>query len=185
MHTDILRALAFMIYKMGMEIDSENVLAKIKTLIGGPIALLATLAETLDAHNATLENTITEVRDNINSSAEGLGKAVENAAATANAQRQFHSNGSGSDGPKTSAMAAKTNIPSLIKGAKCEQDRYSLIGAHRYTPTPCASSQAQLVKKASLPIELMEKEDIELPIEIIFISARRLPHGGILYETDS
>ncbi|KIK48981.1 hypothetical protein CY34DRAFT_70746 [Suillus luteus UH-Slu-Lm8-n1] len=46
-------------------------------------------------------------------------------------------------------------------------------------------TEAQLVKKASLAIELMEKENIQLPIEIMFISARRLPHGGILYEADS
>jgi hypothetical protein len=43
-------------------------------------------------------------------------------------------------------------------------------------------TEAQLVKKASLAIEPMEKEDIELSIEIMFMSARRLPHGGILYE---
>lgn len=131
-----------MIYKVDMDIATENVLAKIKFLIGGRIALLDekvdTLAETLDA---TLESTITEVRDDINSSAEGLGKAVENVAATANAQRQFQNNGSGSDGPKTSAMAAKTNIPPLIKEARCKQDRYSLIGVHHYTSTPCESSQ--------------------------------------------
>lgn len=101
-----------MIYKVDMDIATENVLAKIKSLIGGRIALLDekvdTLAETLDA---TLESTITEVRDDINSSAEGLGKAVENVAATANAQRQFQSNGSGLTDPKRLRWLPKLTSP--------------------------------------------------------------------------
>ncbi|KAG1787598.1 uncharacterized protein HD556DRAFT_1213609, partial [Suillus plorans] len=42
-----------------------------------------------------------------------------------------------------------------------------------------------LVAKANLAVEAMEKEETDIPQNIKFISARRLPHGGVLYELDS
>ncbi|KIK37781.1 hypothetical protein CY34DRAFT_92152, partial [Suillus luteus UH-Slu-Lm8-n1] len=45
--------------------------------------------------------------------------------------------------------------------------------------------EAQLVSKAAMALELMEQQNIEYPKELLFVSARRLPHGGVLYELNS
>ncbi|KIK36749.1 hypothetical protein CY34DRAFT_109403, partial [Suillus luteus UH-Slu-Lm8-n1] len=114
-HSEILRAIAYLIYEVDKDIDTENIIAKIKALIGGPIALLDekvdTFAETLDAHKTKLENTITEVRANLQTSTEGLGKVVENVTTTTANCRHSPNSAAGSDGPKTYATAVKTNIP--------------------------------------------------------------------------
>jgi hypothetical protein len=46
-------------------------------------------------------------------------------------------------------------------------------------------TEAQLVTKATLAIELMVKNGLDAPKNIAILSARKLPHGGILYEFES
>lgn len=193
-HSEILCAIAYLIYEVDKDIDTENIIVKIKALIGGPIALLDekvdTFAETLDAHKTKLENTITEVQANLQTSTEGLGKVVENVTTITANCRHSPNSAAGSDGPKTYATAVKTNIPPPLTKVMTRneaQSRHILVDRH--SPVHPNSlrelTEAQLVKKASLAIELMEKESIETPKELTFISARRLQHGGILYELNS
>ncbi|KAG2755641.1 hypothetical protein P692DRAFT_20717129, partial [Suillus brevipes Sb2] len=78
--------IALIIQEVNMEINTENIIEKIKALIGGPIATLdekvETLTETIDAQQKTLES-MTEVRTNLKSSAEDLGKIAGNMKSTA------------------------------------------------------------------------------------------------------
>ncbi|KAG2339216.1 hypothetical protein BDR05DRAFT_951284 [Suillus weaverae] len=42
--------------------------------------------------------------------------------------------------------------------------------------------EAQLVAKAALVIEILTKDKVEIPEGLIFLSAKRLPHRGVLYK---
>ncbi|KAG1820845.1 uncharacterized protein BJ212DRAFT_1265279 [Suillus subaureus] len=43
----------------------------------------------------------------------------------------------------------------------------------------------ELVAKAKITLELVEKDGVTIPQGLTFISVQRLPHSGILYELDS
>jgi hypothetical protein len=166
MHTDIIRALALMIHDVNSDLDTENVISTIKTFLGGPIATLDKkvdqFEDTVKAHKETTEKTIEEVCNKLDESTEKLGKMVEKVEAlTANCMQT--ANGvKGSDGPKTYASAAKTNIPTALSKiiAKNEaQARQILID--RRSPIHVNSlrelTEAQLVAKATMAVELMAK----------------------------
>ncbi|KAG2072174.1 hypothetical protein BDR04DRAFT_1014175 [Suillus decipiens] len=96
----------------------------------------------------------------------------------------------GSDRPKTYASAAKTNILTALSKiiAKNEaQARQILID--RWSPIHVNSlhelTEAQLVVKATMAVELMAKMVEDTPKDLTFISAWHLPHRGVLYELNS
>lgn len=188
-HTDILRAIALIIQEVDTEIDTENIIEKVKALIGGPIATLdekvETLTETIDAQKKTLES-ITEVRTNLKTSAEDLEKIAGNMKSTT-PQRTSNAR---SDGPRTFADAAKTNIPTPLTKvlARSEAQARQILVDRRsqlFTNSLKNLTEVQLVAKATLAVEQMTVEKIALPTSMNFISARRLPHGGVLYELNS
>lgn len=46
-------------------------------------------------------------------------------------------------------------------------------------------TEAQLVAKATMAIEIMSKDNPEVPNKMAVLSVRKLSHGGALYEFDS
>ncbi|KAG2739819.1 hypothetical protein P692DRAFT_20754869, partial [Suillus brevipes Sb2] len=101
---------ALIIQEVDMETNTENIIEKVKALIGGPIVTLdekvETLTETIDAQQKTLES-MTEVCTNLKSSVEDLGKIAGYMKSTM-PQRASDER---SDRPQTFADTAKTNIP--------------------------------------------------------------------------
>ncbi|KAG2757768.1 hypothetical protein P692DRAFT_201858760 [Suillus brevipes Sb2] len=193
-HTDILRALAIMINEVDKEIDTEHIIDKTKALMGGPVATLDekvdALADMMDSHRAELEKLVVEVRNNLQTSTEGLEKMVENATEVTNQTTPATTIENRSNGPRSYADATRTNTsPPLTKLlARCEaQARQILIDRRSplYANSLRELTEAQLVAKATMAVELMAKEKEDLPKDLSFISAWRLPHGGILYELES
>ncbi|KAG1888690.1 hypothetical protein F4604DRAFT_1521298, partial [Suillus subluteus] len=92
---------------------------------------------------------------------------------------------------RTYAAAAKSAIPGPLTKllSRTEgQSRQILIDRRSLLMPKDLTSQLteeQLVSKAKLALEMMNKDDIPTPKELSFISARKLPHGGILYELNS
>ncbi|KAG2128238.1 hypothetical protein DEU56DRAFT_714620, partial [Suillus clintonianus] len=88
------------------------------------------------------------------------------------------------------ANAVRTNIsPPLSKllARNEAQAKQILIDRRSYgeIDTLRELTEAELVTKAKLAIELVEKDGVTIPSGLSFQSARRLPHGGILYELNS
>jgi len=183
-HTDILRALAYLVHEVDKDIDTVNIIMKIQGLMGG---LVATLEEKVDQLEDTtkkqkeeIEKVIEEVSDKLRESTEKLGKAVEKAETISIAQTQPSQHAmhmKGSDGPKSYMAAAKSNIVFSLKKilAKNEaQVRQILID--RQSPIHINSlrklTEAQLVAKATLAIELMGREGVNIPKDLNVISAR-------------
>jgi hypothetical protein len=130
------------------------------------------------------------VHNKLDESTEKLRKMVEKVEApTANCM-QTGNRVKGSDGPKTYASTAKTNIPTALSKiiakneAQARQiliDRWSLI----HVNSLCELTEAQLVAKAAMAVELMAKMVKDTPKDLTFISTWCLPHGGVLYELNS
>jgi hypothetical protein len=125
-HTDILHAFAIMTNEIDKEIDTEHIIDKTKTLMGGPVALLDekvdALADMMDSHRTELEKLVVEVHNNLQSSTEGLEKMVENVTEVANQPAQAITSEQRSNGPRSYADAMRTNTsPPLTKLlARCE-----------------------------------------------------------------
>jgi hypothetical protein len=191
MHTDIIRVLALMIHDVNSDLDTENVISTIKTFLGGPITTLDEKVDQFEdavkAHKETTEKMIEEVCNKLDESTEKLGKIVEKVEAlTANCM-QTGNEVKGSDRPKTYASAAKTNIPtalSKIIAKNKAQARQILIDRRSpiHVNSLCELTEAQLVAKATMAVELMVKTVEDTPKDLTFISAWRLPHRGVLYK---
>lgn len=69
MHTDILRALAIMINEVNNDIDTEKIIDKMKSLMGGPVATLDekvdVLADMMDSHKMELKKLVEKVCNNL------------------------------------------------------------------------------------------------------------------------
>ncbi|KAG1794808.1 uncharacterized protein HD556DRAFT_1236238, partial [Suillus plorans] len=94
------------------------------------------------------------------------------------------------EGTRTYAHAARTNAPpplTKILARSEAQARQILIDRRSFgeIDTLRGLTEAELVAKAKLTLELVEKDGVPIPQGLTFQSARRLPHGGILYELDS
>jgi gas vesicle protein len=196
-HTDILRALAYLVHEVDKDIDTGNIITKIQDLMGGSIAALEEkvdqLEDTTKKQKEEIEKVIGEVSEKIKESTEKLGKTVEKAETISTAQTQISqqtTHTQGSDGPKSYAAATKSNIVFSLKKILAKNEAQARqIMIDRRSPIHVNSlrelTEAQLVAKATLAIELMEKEGANIPKDLNFISARRLPHGGVLYELNS
>ncbi|KIK35979.1 hypothetical protein CY34DRAFT_781156, partial [Suillus luteus UH-Slu-Lm8-n1] len=193
-HTDIIRALAYVIYEAQKDINIEHVTDKVKALLGGPVATLDEKVDQLEdvivKHRREMEKTVTEVRENIQSSMVELVKAVKDASTHNTHPHNAPTETQRSDGSRSYAAAARANTPPLLTKvlAKSEaQSRQILID--RRSPFHANSlkdlTEAQLVAKATLAIELLTKDEVATPQGLTFLSARRLPHGGVLYELNS
>jgi gas vesicle protein len=196
-HSDIIRAFAFIIYEAQKDIDTEHIMEKVKALMGGPVATLDEkvdeLEDVLAKYKREMEKTVKEVRDNIQTSIEELVKAAKDTSASVSPHPLTTSDAPGSNGPRSYAAVVKTNVPPLLTKALAKSEAQSRqILIDRRSPLYANSlkdlTEAQLVAKANMAIELITKgnEDSEdTTKKIAFLSARRLPHGGILYELDS
>ncbi|KAG1736258.1 hypothetical protein EDD22DRAFT_959806 [Suillus occidentalis] len=161
-------------------------------MVIGPIATLKasvnTLSDLTTMHKAALEGTTTEVHDQVNLTSEGIEKAVVVAIQKSN-QQQANSQAAprGSDGQPTYAEAAKAGTPTQLTRilARSEAQTCQILIDRRsiFSPNFLKDlTEAQLVLKAAMALELMEQQNIEYPKELSFISTRRLPHGRVLYE---
>ncbi|KAG1832875.1 hypothetical protein DFJ58DRAFT_750333 [Suillus subalutaceus] len=173
-HTDIIRAFAFITHEVQKNINAEEIIEKVGALMGGPVATLdekvEAFEEVLEKYKSEMEKVITEVRTNFQTSTEELVKAAKSASTSVPQSGQTTDTTSGSNGPRSYAEAAKTNpSPILTKVLARSEDL----------------TEAQLVAKAALAIELLTKDNEDTPTNLAFLSARRLPHGGVLYELDS
>jgi hypothetical protein len=95
-----------------------------------------------------------------------------------------------SDRPKTYSSTTRETIPTpLTKILACSEaqahqimiDRRSVFASNTLKDL----MEVQLVTKVTLAIELMVKTGLDAPKNIAVLSARKLPHGGILYEFKS
>jgi len=194
LQTDILRAIAILLHEAEQSMNMATLLDRIENLIEGPIATLeenvTTLADITETHKITLESAIKEVRGQLSDSALGIDNAMENAISSFNNHIQRETQDNGSNGPKSYADATKANIPApltKILSRSEGQARQILIDKRNLSSENTLSelTEAQLVTKASMALDILKKDEITVPHNLSFISARRLPHGGILYELDS
>ncbi|KAG2127208.1 hypothetical protein DEU56DRAFT_742502, partial [Suillus clintonianus] len=137
-----------------------------------------------------MENTVKEVRSNIQESVEELVRAAKGASQVTSNQPHVCIDNTGSNGPQTYAAAVKTNPPMILTKALAKSEAHArqiLIDRRSpfYSNTLKDLTEAQLVAKATLAIELISKDDNNIPKDLVFLSARRLPHGGVLYELNS
>jgi hypothetical protein len=121
-HTDILRALAYLVHEVDEDIDTGNIIMKIQDLMGGPIAALEEKVDQLEdmtkKQKEEIEKVIGEVSEKLKESTEKLGKMVEKAETISTVQTQISQqtmHTQGSDGPKSYAAAAKSNIVFSLK----------------------------------------------------------------------
>ncbi|KAG1851878.1 hypothetical protein DFJ58DRAFT_746220 [Suillus subalutaceus] len=196
-HTDIIRAFAFIIYEVQKDIDTEHIIEKVKALMGGPVATLDekvdALEDVLVKYNKEMEKTVTEGHDNIQTTVEELAKAAKSASANPPRHSQTTSDIPGSNGPRSYAAVTKSNTSPLLTKALAKSEAQSRqILIDRRSPLYANSlkdlTEAQLVAKATVAIKLITKdnEDNEdMPKSLVFLSAQRLPHGGVLYKLDS
>jgi hypothetical protein len=193
-NAEILRALAIILHEAEQATDMVKVIDRIEALINGPIALLDekvdVLADIASTHKTSMDNVVTEVRTQLNNSSEGIEKMVENATLRSAQQTSTSAGKERSEGPLSYAAAAKAGVPlaltKLLARSEAQSrqiliDRRSVLIANSLREL----TEAQLVSKASTALELMEQNGIETPKELTFVSARRLPHGGVLYELNS
>jgi len=194
-HSEILRAMAILLLEAEQNLDATILIDKITSLIEGPLALLEdkaeAIAEITETHKAALESAVLEVRDQLYNSSEGIERAVINASLIPTQQRDPDTmTVKQPEGLHTYANAVRANAPPLLTKilARSEaQTRQILIDRRsldQLTPLK-ALTEAELVAKATITIELLRKEGKEVPQDLSFLSARRLPHGGILYELNS
>lgn len=194
-HAEILRAIAIVLYDAERAMDMTNIINKIETLIGGPLTIMVEKAEELalstDKHKEALEEAVKEVRTNLSESLEGIDKATKSATQAIQNHTNTEAIHNGSEGPRTYAAAAKASIPGPLTKLLSRnegQTRQILIDRRSLFMPKDATTQlteAQLVTKAKLAIEMMNKDDIPTPDDLTFVSARKLPHGGIIYELNS
>ncbi|KIK42493.1 hypothetical protein CY34DRAFT_12340 [Suillus luteus UH-Slu-Lm8-n1] len=186
--TEILRAIAILLHEASQTSNIEQVLNKIEAMVKGPIVTLEaninTLSDLTTMHKAAFEGTTTEVRDQVNLTSKGIEKAVVVAIQKSN-QQQANSPAAlrGSDGQSTYVEAAKAGMPTQLTRilAQSEAQTRQILIDRRFILSPNSLKdlmEAQLVSKAAMALELMEQQNIEYPKELLFISVRRLPHGG-------
>ncbi|KAG2742527.1 hypothetical protein P692DRAFT_20673938, partial [Suillus brevipes Sb2] len=196
-HSESLRAIAIILNEIEQTIDTNNIIDKLSALLGGPVATLdekvGTLANLAESHATALEKTVTEVSKQLAESIVDIGKAVEKTSQThthTHTHQQNENSNGGSEGPRSYAAVTKTGIPAqltkLLSRSEA-QSRQILIDRRSYQEANDLKdlTEVQLVAKAELALELMSKAGIELPENIAILSARKLPHGGILYELNA
>ncbi|KAG2153358.1 hypothetical protein DEU56DRAFT_726959 [Suillus clintonianus] len=132
---------------------------------------------------------VKEVRSNISVSVDELVKAAK-CANQDNLRSQAPMALPGSNRPQSYAAVVKANPPLILTKALAKSEAHArqiLIDRRSplYSNTLRDLTEAQLVAKATLAIELMTKDDNNIPEGMVFLSARRLPHGGALYELNS
>jgi transcriptional regulator of met regulon len=187
--------MAILLLEAEQYLDATNLIDKITSLIDGPIAKLENKAEAIadltESHKAALECAIVEARSQLHNSSESIERAMANVtmaatqlddAGTTKARRP--------EGSYTYANAVQANIPAPLTKilARSEAQTRQILIDRRTTQEVNSLrelTEAELVAKATLTLELIAKEGTEIPPKLSFISARRLPHGGILYELDS
>lgn len=189
-HVDILRSMAILLIEAEKNLDAANLIEKFTALIQGPIAQLEEKATRIEEATTTqieaLENAAKELRGTLSNSSESIEKAVQNVTkASQDMPKATHP-----EGMQTYANAVKTNAPPpltklLARGEA--QARQILLDRRSYgeIDTLRGLTEAELVAKAKLTLELVEKDGFTIHQGLTFQSARRLPHGGILYELDS
>jgi len=194
LQTDILRAFAILLHKAEQAMNMASLLDRIEGLISGPITMLEekveNLAEIMESHKVALEGAITEMRGNLSESVIGIDNVVTNALSALSQQTQMETQAKGSNGPRSYADATKANIPApLTKILSCSegQSRQILLDKRTFSSADTLKDlmEAQLVTKATMAIDILKKDELIVLQGLTFLSARRLPHGGILYELDS
>jgi hypothetical protein len=194
LQTDILRAFAILLHEVEQAMDTTTLINRIEGLIAGPISTLEerveSLSEITESHKAALDSAIKEMRGNLSDSTTGIDNAVINALNALKQQTQMETQDRRSNGPRSYAEAAKRDIPApltKILSRSEGQSRQILLDKRSLSSTDTLKdlTEAQLVTKATMAIDLLRKDEITIPQDLTFLSARRLPHGGILYELDS
>ncbi|KAG1731747.1 hypothetical protein EDB19DRAFT_1912340 [Suillus lakei] len=194
-HAEILRAIAMVLYDAERTMDMTNIINKIKTLIGSPLTIMVEkageLVQSTDKHKEALKEAVKEVHTNLSESLEGIDKATKSATQAI----QNHTNAEavciGSEGPRSYTVAVRASIPGpltkLLSHNKGQTRQILIDRRSLFMPkdTTTQLTEAQLVTKAKLAIEMMNKDDIPMPDNLTFVSARKLPHGGIIYELNS
>ncbi|KAG1886671.1 hypothetical protein F4604DRAFT_1675544 [Suillus subluteus] len=162
-HSEPLRAIAILMNDIDQALDTDHLIDKICALMGGPIATLdekiKTLEQFTEKHVTALDEAVTKRHP-------------------------------GSDGPRSYASVTKAGIPAPLNkilahsDAQARQiliDRRSVFASNTLKDL----SESQLVAKATLALELMKEAGHATPDKISILSARKLPHGGIIYEMES
>jgi hypothetical protein len=194
-HMEILRAFALLLHDVESSLDMTKIINRIENLIGGPLMIMAETAEelatTTERHKNAMEDTVKEVCTNLTNSIDRIDKAAKTVTTAMDHHVQAGITGIGSEGPRSYAAAAKSVIPiPLTNLLSCTegQSRQILIDRRSFLllkDTANQLTEEQLVSKAKLAIEMMKNDDIPTPEDLTFISAHKLPHGGILYELNS
>ncbi|KAG1879041.1 hypothetical protein F4604DRAFT_1998595 [Suillus subluteus] len=190
-HSESLRAIAIILNEVEQTIDTNNIIIKLAALLGGLVATLDekmdTFTTSVDKQIEVLEKTVQEVSKQLENSVTGLGEAVEQVTLLPKQAQQNTEENSESQGPCSYAVATKMGIPTPLtkllsrSEAQARQiliDRRSLQSNNDLKEL----TEVQLVTKAELALELMSKARTKLLENISILSARKLPHGGILYE---
>ncbi|KAG2739588.1 hypothetical protein P692DRAFT_20756005 [Suillus brevipes Sb2] len=175
-HVDILRAIAILLIEAEQNLDAAKLIEKVTSLIQGPITQLeekaAKIAELTEAHKTALESAATELRGNLSNSSESIEKAVLNAATAS----QDHPTATHPEGTRTYASAVRTNAPPTLTKILARSDaqaRQILIDRRSFgeIDTLRGLTEAELVAKAKLTLELVEKDGVVIPPGLTFRSA--------------
>jgi hypothetical protein len=189
-HTEALRAIAMIAHEIEQTINTNRLVDKITALMGGPIATLdekvEALSEFTEKQTAALDKAMNEVRDHITVSSKGIEKAVEGAIQAKHTETLPNQ----SKGPISYASVTKTGMPAPLTRilSRSEAQAKQILISKRFITginTLRDLTEAQLVAKAGMAIELLKNTGADLPVNMAIISARKLTHGGILYELNN
>ncbi|KAG2113978.1 hypothetical protein DEU56DRAFT_919656 [Suillus clintonianus] len=186
--------MAIVLIEAEQNLDMAKLIEKIDALIQGPIAQLEEkaeeIAEATEMHKNALESAVSELRGNLHISSESIEKIVTNATRASQIENQIEPRAERPNGSQSYASVVRNEAPPQLTKilARSEaQAKQILIDKRTYGEVDSLRglTEAELVAKAKLTIELVERDGTAIPPNIDFCSARRLPHGGILLELNT
>ncbi|KAG2110709.1 hypothetical protein DEU56DRAFT_749773, partial [Suillus clintonianus] len=161
--------------------------------MAGAIERLEKAADAHDGKIAALDSFVNEVRDSIDSAMARLEKAVEKTVeATHETNIETHATNPDSTNmnqARTYSNALQSRLPKPDSStlARSEaQARQILVDRKSLSETSGLKdlSEAELVRKANKALEDMKADKKDVPQDAAFTSARKLRHGGVIFEVD-
>ncbi|KAG1828668.1 hypothetical protein EV424DRAFT_1536412 [Suillus variegatus] len=187
---DMLRAIAILLGKADHEQKAKKIAETTSFHMTGTIERLEKAVDSHEGKITALDSFINEVRDSIDSAMSRLEKAVENTTSNATESQSTQRVEQNGDPGKSYAKALQARLPKPDSStlARSEaQTRQILIDRKSMDVTSGLKdlTEAELVRKANQALEGMKATGKEVPQDALFTSARKLRHGGVIFEVDS
>ncbi|KAG0691533.1 hypothetical protein DFH29DRAFT_1010836 [Suillus ampliporus] len=190
----MLRAIAILLGQADHEQKAKKITETTAFHMVGAIEQLEKAADSHEGKIVALNSFVNEVRDSIDSTMARLEEVVEKTHATTcetssetlptehTMQNEEHG--------KSYAKTLQARLPkpdSSIMACSEAQARQILVDCKSMSETSGLKdlTEAELVRKANTALEGMKAKGKDVPQDASFTSARKLRHGGVIFEVDS